>query len=88
MKTELVFHVPASNTLPIGTFLVKAIEVAIALTLCALGAGPSSVPRAPEVLIRVLTKNDSAFFDKGRLAFRGDTNKARGLLGMSDVCLK
>ena len=88
MNPELDFHVPASNTLLIGSFFVKAIEVAIALTLCALGAGPSSVPRAPEVLIRVLTKNDKAFFDKGRLAFRGDTNKARGLLGMSDVRLK
>ena len=85
MKTVLDFHVPASNTLLTGAFFVKAMEVAIALTLCALGAGPSSVPRAPEVLISVLTKNDKAFFDKGRLAFRGDTNKARGLPGMSDV---
>ena len=85
MKTVLDLHVPASNTLLSDAFFMKAMEVAIALTLCALGAGPSSAPRAPEDLIRVLIKNDKAFFDKGRLAFRGDTNKARGLPGMSDV---
>ena len=64
---------------------MKEMDVAIALTLCALGAGPSSAPRAPDVLIRSLIKKDKPFFDKGRLAFRGDTNKARGLPGMSDV---
>ena len=81
-------QVPASRTLETGTFLVKAMDVATALTLCALGAGPSSAPRAPADLIRDLIKNDKAFLDKGRLAFRGDTNKARGLPGMSDVRLR
>ena len=85
MKTVLHPHVPASNTLLTEAFLVKAVEDAIALTLCALGAGLSPAPRAPEDLIRVLMKKYKEFFDKGSLAFRGDTNKARGLPGVSDI---
>ena len=85
MKTVLDPHVPASNTLLTEAFLVKAVEDAIALTLCALGAGLSPAPRAPEDLIRVLMKKYKEFFDKGSLAFRGDTNKARGLPGVSDI---
>ena len=84
MKTELHPHVPASNTLLTEAFLVKAMEDAIVIPPCALGAGLSPTPRAPEDLTRVLMKNYEEFFDKGRLGLRGDT-KARGLPGVSDI---
>ena len=85
MKTEMHPHVPASNPLLTEAFLVKAMEDAIVIPPCALGAGLSPTPRAPEDLTRVLMKNYEEFFDKGRLGLRGDTNKARGLPGVSDI---
>ena len=61
-------------------FLRKEAEVAIPLTLCALGLdeGPGTDPCTYAWLITSLIKKDTAFFDRERKVRLGDTNKVLG----------
>ena len=68
----------ASRTLVSDQFFIKATEVAIDLTLWALGDGPSSPPKAPADEIKDLRKKETAFFEMPLVGHLGETNRVLG----------